>query len=303
MRRPGEQTEAQFLAEYDPGKYERPSVTVDILVFTVAEEPADSYRRLPEKSLKLLMIKRGGHPFLGKWALPGGFVRMDEGLDEAAYRELREETNAKELYLEQLYTWGDVGRDPRTRVVSVSYLSLADSGGISLKAGDDSCDAGWFTVSCRLTGERKSITEDGYTLTRTHRLRLTNGQTALSAVVESERTLEGRRTSHRWEVRESEGIAFDHAKLIVCGLERLRGKLEYTDIAFHLMPERFTLTQLQQVYETILDRELLKANFRRKLADRVRETNEFTKDAGHRPSKLYRYHPGGDGTEPWGEGE
>jgi hypothetical protein len=92
-------------------------------------------------------------------------------------------------------------------------------------------------------------------------------------------------------VIESHGIAFDHAKIIAYGIERLRSKVEYTDIAFNLMPKRFTLTELQQVYEVILDKELLKANFRRKIAAMVTETNEYTRDAGHRPSKLFRFNP------------
>ena len=109
-------TEEQFLARYDAGKYERPSVTVDMLIFTVTDEENQNYRKLPEKVLRLLLIKRGDHPYIGQWALPGGFVEMDESLDEAALRELQEETNIKNIYMEQLYTWGDIGRDPRTRL-------------------------------------------------------------------------------------------------------------------------------------------------------------------------------------------
>ncbi|NLO38000.1 MAG: NUDIX hydrolase, partial [Ruminiclostridium sp.] len=284
-------TEEQFLATYDASKYRRPSVTVDMLIFTVTEEETTNYRKLPEKVLRLLMIQRGDHPYIGQWALPGGFVQMDESLDEAALRELKEETNIDEIYMEQLYTWGDVGRDPRTRVISTSYMSLVDSTALDVKASDDADDAKWFTVSCKLYQEQRTVTEKGYMLQRLFRLSLVNDENNLWATVKVVKIVEGKVTKVEREVVESDGISFDHAKIIEYGLERLRNKIEYTDIAFSLMPEQFTLTQLQQVYEVILGKELLKANFRRKIADMVIETNEYTKDAGHRPSKLFRFNP------------
>jgi ADP-ribose pyrophosphatase len=283
--------EEQFLDKYDAGKFERPSVTVDMLIFTVTDEERENYRKLSEKVLRLLMIKRGDHPYIGQWALPGGFVRMHESLDKAAIRELEEETNIRDIYMEQLYTWGDVNRDPRTRVISTSYLSLVDSSTLDVKASDDADDAKWFTVSCKLYQEQKTVTKKGYILQRLFRLSLTNDEDDLSSIIKVIKTVEGKVTKVEREVIESKGIAFDHAKIIEYGIERLRSKIEYTDIAFNLMPEMFTLTELQQVYEVILDKELLKANFRRKTADMVAETNEYTKDAGHRPSKLFRFNP------------
>ncbi len=282
-------TEEQFMVTYDASKYERPFVTVDMLIFTVTEEETTNYRKLPEKVLRLLMIQRGDHPYIGQWALPGGFVQMDESLDEAALRELKEETNIDKIYMEQLYTWGDVNRDPRTRVISTSYMSLVDSSTLNIKASDDADDAKWFTVSCKLYQEQKTVTEKGYVLQRLFRLSLSNDEDSLWAIVKVVKTVEGKVMKVEREVVETDGISFDHAKIIEYGLERLRNKIEYTDIAFSLMPEQFTLTQLQQVYEVILDKELLKANFRRKIADMVIETNEYTKDAGHRPSKLFRF--------------
>jgi ADP-ribose pyrophosphatase YjhB (NUDIX family) len=284
-------SEEQFLAAYDASKFERPSVTVDMLIFTVTEEGKKSYRKLPEKVLKLLMIKRADHPYLGQWALPGGFVMMDESLDDAALRELKEETNIDNIYMEQLYTWGDVGRDPRTRVISASYMALVDSSTLEIKASDDADDAKWFTVSCKLYQEQKTVTEKGYILQRLFKLSLFNEEDKLSAIIKTFKTVEGKVTKVVREVVESDGIAFDHAKIAEYGIDRLRNKIEYTDIAFNLMPELFTLTELQQVYEVILDTELLKANFRRKTAAMVIETNEYTKDAGHRPSKLFRFNP------------
>jgi len=285
------QTEEQFIANYDISKYERPSVTVDMLVFTVTEEDKVNYRKLPEKALRLLMIKRGGHPFLGQWALPGGFVEMNESLDDAAERELKEETNIDHIYMEQLYTYGDIGRDPRTRVISTAYMSLVDSTLLNIQANDDAEDAMWFTVSCELEEEQKIIRDRGYLIERCFKLQLTNEENKLSAKIRVIKTVEGKITSIKREVLESNEIAFDHAKIIAYAIERLQSKIEYTDIAFNLMTDLFTLTQLQQVYEAILNTKLLKANFRRKIADMVIETKDYTKNAGHRPSKLFTFNP------------
>lgn len=284
-------TEEQFLAAYQANKYEKPSVTVDMLIFTVTEEEKKNYRKLPEKVLRVLMIKRKDHPYLGQWALPGGFVKIDEGVDEAAIRELKEETNIDNIYMEQLYTWGDVHRDPRTRVISCSYMSLVDSSTLDIKARDDADAAKWFTVSCKLYQEQRTVTESGYTLQRLYTLKLSNEEKKLSAMIKVVQTMADKVAKIERTILEADGIAFDHAKVIEYGIGRLRSKIKYTNIAFNLMPELFTLTELQQVYETIMDTELLKANFRRKIADMVVETNQYKKNAGHRPSKLFRFRP------------
>lgn len=282
-------TEEEFLEKYDASMYERPSVTVDMLIFTVTNEMEENYRKLPEKTLKLLMVKRGDHPFMGQWALPGGFVSMQESIEDAALRELKTETNVDNVYMEQLYTWGDVGRDPRTRVISCSYMALADSAKLKIVAGDDADDAKWFNIRYNITQEKKTITEKGYIAEKLYSLNLLNGIEALSATVKVVEAVEGKGIKTSRELVESNGIAFDHAKMIEYGIERLKNKIEYTDIAFNLMSELFTLSELQQVYEVVLGKELLAAAFRRKIADMVIETNQFTKDAGHRPSKLYRF--------------
>lgn len=235
------------------------------------------------------MVKRGDHPFMGQWALPGGFVSMQESVEDAALRELKTETNVDNVYMEQLYTWGDVGRDPRTRVISCSYMALADSAKLNIVAGDDADDAEWFNIRYNITQEKKTINEKGYIAEKQYSINLWNDTYALSATVKVVEAVEGRIIKTLREVVESNGIAFDHAKMIEYGIERLKNKIEYTDIAFNLMPEQFTLSELQQVYEVILGKELLAAAFRRKIADMVIETNQFTKDAGHRPSKLYRF--------------
>jgi len=282
-------TEEKFLERYDASIYERPSVTVDMLIFTVMNEEKENYRKLPEKSLKLLMIRRGDHPFMGRWALPGGFVAGNESVEEAALRELKTETNVDNIYMEQLYTWGEVQRDPRTRVISCSYMALVDSSSLEVKAGDDADEAKWFNIKYSLLEEEDTILEDSCISERRVKLRLWNDDEELSAVVKITDSVKGRIIKTTREIIENQGIAFDHAKFIEYAIERLRNKIEYTDIAFNLMPELFTLTELQKVYEIILDRELLAAAFRRKIADAVVETDEYTKDAGHRPSKLFKF--------------
>lgn len=280
-------TEREFLEQYRAGDYERPSVAADMVIFTVTDGVADSYRKLPEKELRILLIRRGGHPFLGKWALPGGFVQPSETTEQAAARELREETGVDDVYLEQLYTFSDIGRDPRTWVMSCSYMALINSDKLELRAGDDAADASWFKVSYRQLREQKELMEDGYVKMLEYELKL-SGEEELSAVVARTLTVKTTSTSTEYKIVSNNGLAFDHAKIIACAIERLRGKVNDTDIALHLMPKLFTLTELQQVYEVIMDKELLKAAFRRKVADLVAETDHYTENAGHRPSRLYR---------------
>lgn len=284
-------TEQEFLREYNPGLYERPSVTVDMLIFTVMNEDKENYRKLPEKSLKLLLVKRGVHPFLGQWALPGGFVGTGESLDEAAMRELKSETNVEEGYMEQLYTWGDVNRDPRMRVISCSYMALVDSGSLEVRAGDDAADAKWFTLEHRVLEEKKLRLDPDFALEKKVRITLSCDNENLQATLTVKESCTGSRVKVEREITETDGIAFDHAKMIQYAVERLRSKIEYTDIAFHLMTERFTLSELQQVYEVTLGKELLSSAFRRKIAGMVTETKEYTKDAGHRPAKLFKFKP------------
>ena len=207
------------------------SVAVDLLVFTIEED-----------RLKILTIRRQYPPFEGQRALPGVFVRGDETLDQAAQRGLREETGLEDIYFEQLYTWGAPDRDPRRRVISVSYLALVDAQRLR-----------GFGPGLRTTGAE-----------------LADVQELLTA----------------------EDLAFDHRQIIACGRERLAGKVEYTPIAFSLVPEEFTLPQLQRVYELLLGKPLYKANFRKKIAPLVEETDRSTSGDAHRPSKFYRLRTG-----------
>jgi len=270
--------EEQFLKQYDPDKYPRPSVTADIVIFTIADKQEANYRKLPEKDFRILLIKRGGHPFLGKWALPGGFVRPDETVGKAANRELIEETGISGGHLEQLYTFSKPGRDPRTWVISCAHMALIKSEDLLLNAGSDADDAQWFSLNIK---EEHGLIN----------MSLSNNDIHLSVKINTEpNDMEN-------SIIENDGLAFDHAAIICCALNRLRGKLEYTDLVFKLMPTLFTLSELQQVYETILGKKLYKAAFRRKMKDFVVETGHFTENAGHRPSQLYIYNK--DNNKHW----
>ena len=206
--------------------YPRHSLTVDCVVFG-----------LDEKNLNVLLIERAIEPFKGKWALPGGFVREDETLDDAARRELREETGVLDVYLEQLYTFGEIDRDPRERVITVAYYALANLGDHRIKATTDARNAAWFAVS------------------------------------------------------DLPKLAFDHDKIVAAALLRLRSKVRYQPVGFELLPRKFTLSRLQRLYETVLERPLDKRNFRKKILsmDLLIELDEIEQDVAHRAARLYSF--------------
>ena len=281
-------TEREFLEQYKPSDYERPSVAVDMVIFTAGKCEERNYRKLPEKRLQVLLIKRGGHPYINKWALPGGFVEPDEATEQAAKRELLEETGVENIYLEQLYTFSDPKRDPRMWVMSCSYMALVDSERINVSAGDDAKSAEWFDVSLKKKNSEVTEKSDGFVSVTDYELELLKGEEVLSAVIRLTKTRTGSGLDSKYDIVESNGLAFDHARIITFAVLRLRGKVTYTDIALNLVPEYFTLTELQQIYEIILDRELLKAPFRRKYGILAEKTDNYSKDAGHRPSQLFK---------------
>jgi len=207
-------------------EFPRPSLTVDVVVFG-----------LDEGDLKALLIQRDLAPFQGRWALPGGFVRIDETLEEAAKRELQEETGVGNVYLEQLYTIGELNRDPRERVVTVAYYALVNLSDHRIKATTDARDAAWFAVN------------------------------------------------------DLPKLAFDHDRIVDLALTRLKGKVRYQPIGFELLPRRFTLSQLQRLYETVLERPLDKRNFRKKILsmDLLIELDEIEQDVAHRAARLYSF--------------
>lgn len=294
------QTLEDFIKSYrekDLQRYEKPSVTVDTLIFTVRDQKSSNYRKLSKKELYVLMIKRKDHPSIGLWALPGGFIQMEENLDDAALRELKEETNLDDLYMEQLFTFGDKDRDPRTRIISVSYLALIpQTHQGDLKAGDDAQKACWFKLKFNLDKQETHINEEGMKeILQHYKLDMTSEQypeEALSATICIKNKMQHQNLAREVCILESNGIAFDHAKIITYGLERVRNKIEYTDIIFSLMPKVFTLTELQQVHELLLGEKQYAAQFRRKVEPKLLKlVDQVTEGKGHRPAMRYVYNP------------
>ena len=285
------QTEAAFLHSYDASAYEKPSVTTDIVVFSIGKGKRETYRQLPKRHLQILLIRRKHHPFQNCWALPGGFVNLDEALREAAARELHEETGLEPDYLGQLYTWGEVERDPRMRVISTSYMAIVNETNKKLKAGDDASEACWFDLSSRIETVETHEVDGQLEYVWYIRLLLKNGQEELSALLRISRWFKGSTVAINREIVENNGLAFDHAKIIEHGLEKFRHKIKYTDMLFKLVPEFFTLTELQHVYEAVVDKKISRASFRRSIADKVTPTEQYVTKGGHRPSQLYVFNP------------
>lgn len=242
-------TEEEFLAQYNPNAYEKPSVTVDMLVFTMNEN----------QQLELLLIRRKGHPCRGKWAIPGGFINMDETLEEAAARELEEETGLTDIYLEQLYTFGAVHRDVRMRVISVAYMALVPARLLKFQAGDDAADACLYEI-------KKEENEVAFY------------------------------SRERKQLLARADLAFDHYEIIQTALERLQGKIRYTDIALELLrdKEKFSIYELQMIHEAVTGEKIDVANFRRsfkkKFIDtgRVEKLEEKCMEYSKKPSSYYK---------------
>ena len=265
-------TEEEFLKNYDSSQFEKLSATTDILIFSVASSKQENYRKLNNKHFSVLLVKRDQFPFKDKWCLPGGFIGIDETSEEAAKRVLARETNLHNIYLEQLYTFDDVKRDPRMRIISISYVALVDKNRL-----DDTLyeNASWFNME---------VDEDENRI----KVNLDNGEENFDIIVK--KTLKEQTTDrYKYTIEKNDHIAFDHPLTIVSGISRIKNKLEYTDIAFNLMPEYFTLGELQQVYEVILGKKLLDPAFRRIIASKVEQTDKTRVDGGHRPSKLFKY--------------
>lgn len=250
-------TEEEFLKQYDPDKYatSNPALTVDMLLFTLQDDEKAGATGASSKHVEVLMIKRGDHPFMGRWALPGGFVTRNEDPADAALRELKEETGIDEVYMEQLYTWGAPGRDPRTHVVSISYMALVDRSKLKVSAGDDASDARWFKVNLEVVDKKRAAAQNGsngYTLEVKYRLVLSDDHQQLYGVVKAIKSVENGVVKTGYKLLEAQGIAFDHAVIITYGLLQLRRKIWFTPAVFSIMPRCFTMSQLKGAYEAIL---------------------------------------------------
>ena len=238
-------TEQQFIEWYqanEKGKYETPSMTTDMIIFTNQHE-----------KLQLLLIQRKQHPFKQSWAFPGGFVDMDEDLDTAALRELQEETGLQQIYATQLYTWSDVNRDPRMRVISASYLALVNREALlAAKAADDAADVALFTIELPVVKK--------YVGTQRIMLRLSHPQKGtLSAELDITYTQVGKQLHEKINIVEQQNIAFDHAKAIVYAILRMRERAQNSPLALELLPETFSFEQLKQAYGAIMNEQLAKS--------------------------------------------
>lgn len=266
-------SEEEFLKDYDSSIFEKLSMTVDILVISVSNEETNNYRKTDKKKMSILLVKRDDYPYKDKWCLPGGFVGIDEDIEEAPKRVLKRETNVDNIYLEQLYTFGSVDRDPRMRIVSTSYIALIDKNKLEGKLNEN---ASWFDIVS--INEKNNIVD----------VILNNG---FETITFSIKKILKEKTTDSYKLVEvkNDKIAFDHTLVILTGIERLKNKVEYTDIVFNMMGELFTLGELQQVYEVILNKKLLDPAFRRIIADKVVKTNKLKTGEGHRPSYLFKY--------------
>lgn len=279
--------EIEFLKNYKPGDYARPSVTVDMLLFTVQDKISDNIKKVPDKELKVLLIKRKNHPYICRWAIPGGFVDINESLNEAARRELKEETNIDNVYTEQLGTYGDVKRDPRMRVISVANIALVSSENLKPCAGDDAEDVAWFTV------KKEDVVKTSDKTIFNLVLESTEKNVKIVYKVTETFTLNGvskiKNVDYTLTSDVLSALSFDHTKIILDALDRLENKIEYTSIAFNLLPNLFTLSELQKVYEAILNRPLEKSNFRKKIRPMLIETDYVNNSVAYRPAKYYKF--------------
>ncbi len=294
--------EIEYLKGYDITKYNRPSVAADIAVFSIMGRDSgvdsrqvrdnENYRKLPEKKIKILLIRRGSYPYKGCWALPGGFCQSNEDVYETASRELYEETNVKNAYLELSGIFGEVDRDPRGWVISHTFMALIDGMKSKLRAGTDAWEAKWFDIELQKREVMKTYNESTADIENEYKLLLVNTEeepVILTAVVRECRKFKDYHEKVCYELKECEGFAFDHAKIIVDTFLHLQNYVEKDGkIVFDLMPESFTLTELQKAFEVILDKKLTVANFRRKMADYVIETDQMIEGAGHRPARLFK---------------
>jgi ADP-ribose pyrophosphatase YjhB (NUDIX family) len=245
--------------------------TNDLVIFGIDSRRDDNKRTLPKKYLSILLVKRNKEPDLGKWCLPGGFIKEDETSEDASNRILKKETGLTNVFMQQIGVNDDVDRDPRGRIISTTYMALIDR---TLLSDELNEDAAWFDVEIEESDKRIKVTlkhEDEvikYSVTKKVVDELTN--------------------VYSYRVNDK-ALCFDHDKIVVSSLMELRNKVNYTDIVFHLMPNLFTIGELKQVYELLLGKKLINSAFRRKIADKVEFTKEVIKTGGHRPSLLCKY--------------
>lgn len=294
--------EKAWLDTYDISQYDRPSVAADMAVFSIMgiDSHTDGtktagkadYRKDPEKGLKLLLIRRGSFPCRNCWALPGGFVRRGESTRETAYRELYEETGVKDAYLQPFDMFSETGRDPRGWIISHAFLTLIDGEKYRIRGGSDAWEAQWFCIQVERQEQERRVEVRSAEMNSVYTVKLLcreRDALELTARVKETKQFVGYHEKATYEIVEQGGLAFDHAIIILRAFLHLQSQVERGGkMVFDLMPEEFTLSELQKAYEAVLGRTLLTANFRRKISDFVTETEHIVEGAGHRPARLFR---------------
>jgi len=266
------ESEQEYLSRYRIEDYPRPSVTTDIAAFRIVAMDEESYRKNPESKLCILLVKRGQHPYKDCWALPGGFLMPGESVEDCALREITEETGITPTALLPVGVFSTPGRDPRGWILSHGFASVICQDDAVETAGSDAGEAAWFQVELQREGEDCTLT-------------LTGADTQLKVLLR-EQPSKFRKVSYT--LQDGGGLAFDHGVIIATALQALRRGAAKFDFLFAFLPEKFTLSALQRAQETIMNISVLPANFRRKIAEYIEETEESTAGAGHRPAKLYR---------------
>ena len=273
-RDPENEGEKRFLGTYSIEKYDRPSVATDVVALTIGAEEAGNYRSPRKEYLSLLLIRRAEHPFMKRWALPGGFLRHGEAVEHCAQRELFEETGLNTDALHPLGCFSAVGRDPRGWIISNAFLAMVGKEDRALMFGDDAMDAQWF---------RLQFTEGDGTL----KLTLTCADICLHALLKVRTNAYGQ---HFFDIVSSD-LAFDHAKIIATALKELQTPDSLQRLAFAFLPEEFTVNELQTVHELLLGKPLLAANFRRKVMPLLKPIGRTTAGDGHRPAAIFTRNP------------
>lgn len=272
-----------FLELYSDSIYEKPSVTVDAVILRLVDKKIDNYRKLSEKKLQVYLMERKYPPFKDKFAVVGTFIDLNNELSKTMKMCVVNKIGLEDYYYEQLFTFGEKQRDPRTRVLSVSYLLLTNQN-VNLKNG------AWFDIDLVEKECKVEETDRGYKVQKEISITLSNDNLKLENELTQVTSKENLSLTNEVIVKNS-SIAFDHIKIIYYALNRLKNKLEYTDIIFSLLQDKFTLTELKNSYEVILRQKLLDANFRRKISGLVMPTDEYVGDKGHRPSRLFKANP------------
>lgn len=256
---------------YNIDDYDRPSVAADIVVFTIRKKPCESYRHLSDMSLSVLLVKRKEEPYKNMLSLPGGFAVRNETIEQTAKRKLYEKTGVNDVPISLLYNSSAMGRDPRGWIISCGYWTLVENSQAVITENN----AAWYDIKFKY--DKESVLE------------LVSDEGEYKKIVFNiSGSTELYNEAVKIETVENNFIAFDHAEIIARAIIQLRNSLDYPYPAFRLLPKSFTLTELQKVYETILETPLLMANFRRKIMPYVEKTGEVETGAGHRPSNFFK---------------